>query len=191
MEIIDQFFEGCFLFEARKFKDFRGSFTETFNQKNFNSLVNEKITFVQDNLSISSKYVFRGIHYQKEPNPQGKLVSVLNGSVFDVICDLRIGSETFGNHKIILLTGNDEKYIWIPKGFGHGFLSMEENTLFSYKVNNYYDPQSDRSINYQDPQIDIDFKDLIGCSQDLLLSEKDKDAPMLDEINPEDLFKID
>ena len=135
------------LIEPDVFEDERGFFYESFNQHEFNNAVGQEISFVQDNQSKSKKGVLRGLHYQKSPFSQGKLVRVISGQVFDVAVDIRDSSETYGNWVAEVLTGENKKQLWIPEGFAHGFLSLEDDTVFSYKVSNYYSRHHEVSIN--------------------------------------------
>ena len=149
--------EGLFILETRKFHDERGLFFESFNQQKFEDTVGEKVTFVQDNISVSKKNVLRGLHFQSPPHAQGKLVSVVSGSVLDVAVDLRKGSPTYGQHESVLLSAENGLQFWIPAGFAHGFLALEENTVFSYKCTDFYHPGSEQSLQWNDPELNIDW----------------------------------
>src|SRR5690606_21623011 len=133
--------------------------------------------FVQDNLSLSQKGVLRGLHYQAPPFGQGKLVSVLRGRVLDVAVDIRFGSPTFGKHVAVELSADNKRQLWIPEGFAHGFLSLENDTLFSYKCTNVYSKEHDRGVRWNDPALGIAW----GIEEPLL-SEKDTAQPLLSEI---------
>lgn len=164
--------EGCYIVHTKKYEDERGHFQELFQNKKYNFLP-DQTKFVQDNLSISNKNVLRGIHFQIN-SPQGKLVQVLHGSVFDVVVDLRPKSKTFGKYFSTILSGDNNIQVWVPEGFGHGFLSLEENTIFLYKCTDFYNPNdeaciiwNDKSINIEWPKADnyiISKKDLSGNS---------------------------
>ena len=137
------------------FSDERGSFSENFNQKKFQKIVNKNYSFVQDNKSFSKKGVFRGLHYQLN-QPQGKLVQVLSGEVYDVLLDLRKSSESFGDWMGIILSDKNSKQLWVPPGFAHGFLVLSEIAEFFYKVTNYWSKSDERCIRWDDKKIGID-----------------------------------
>lgn len=166
--------KGAFVFEASKYEDDRGYFSVPFNLKVFREVTNFHADFVQDNLSCSKKNVLRGLHYQIK-NPQGKLVRVTKGSVQDVIVDLRQSSKTFGKHFSIVLTAENNLSLWTPPGFAHGFLSLEDNTQFFYKVTNQYSPEHERSLLWNDPELNIKWQ----LSDDPLLSDKDVEGKPL------------
>lgn len=149
--------EGVYIFETQKYKDKRGTFTVPFNLKEFRESTNFYADFVQDNLSISKKGILRGLHYQVK-NPQGKLVKVIKGSVQDVIVDLRKQSPTFGKHLSIILSSKNNLSLWVPPGFAHGFLSLSEGTHFFYKVTDEYNPENERSLIWNDSELNIDWK---------------------------------
>lgn len=142
------------LIENLIIKDSRGSFQESYNKKKFEKLIKKKIDFVQDNISISKKNVLRGIHYQIN-NPQAKLVNVLKGSILDIAVDLRKKSKTFGKWQAFFLNEQDNKFLWIPEGFGHAFLSLKKDSQLFYKVNNFYDPKDQNVIIWNDSQLNI------------------------------------
>lgn len=175
MNLKETGFEGCYLIEPLVFNDERGFFLETFNQEKFQKLTGQQIDFVQDNMSYSFKGVLRGLHYQKGNSSQAKLVHVLHGEVLDVIVDLRQNSKTFGQHLKILLSQENKKQLFIPRGFAHGFLVLSENALFSYKCDNFYNREEEAGIIYNDPTLNIDWgrdlKDLKLSDKDLLLPE--------------------
>ncbi|MEH2928524.1 dTDP-4-dehydrorhamnose 3,5-epimerase [Candidatus Ventrimonas sp. KK005] len=162
--------EGLCVIEPTVFKDERGYFVETYNQKDFEE-AGLNLMFVQDNQSMSVRGVLRGLHYQKE-YPQGKLVRVLRGSVFDVAVDLREGSRTFGKWFGVELTEENKKMFYIPKGFAHGFLVLSEEAEFAYKCTDFYHPGDEGGIAWDDPQIGICWPLQEGV--ELILSEKDK-----------------
>lgn len=173
-----------FIVEPEVHGDERGYFVETFRQDKLEAFLGHKINFVQDNESKSGCGVLRGLHYQLPPAAQTKLVRVIKGKVLDVAVDIRWGSETFGKHVTVELTGENKKQLFVPRGFAHGFVVLEEDTVFSYKVDNYYSPENDRGISFDDAGIGIDW--LIDKKQ-LSLSEKDKMQPLLSSA---DLFTI-
>ena len=169
MNVINTPIADLLIFEPKIFGDARGFFMESFNQQTFENLTGLKnVTFVQDNHSRSSKNVLRGLHYQIQ-QPQGKLVRVTSGSVFDVAVDLRKSSPTFGKWHGVELNGENHRQFWIPAGFAHGFLVLSETADFLYKTTDYYAPQFERCVHWNAPEIGIDW----GVSQPLL-SEKDK-----------------
>lgn len=162
--------------EPRVFGDARGFFMESFNQQAFNEATGTCLDFVQDNHSRSSRGVLRGLHYQLDPHAQGKLVRVTSGAVFDVAVDIRQGSGTFGKWVGVELTAENNKQLWIPPGFAHGFVVLSETADFLYKTTAYYAPQSDRGILWNDPQIGIQWPDL---GMEFMLSDKDTRQPLL------------
>lgn len=167
---------GLVVIEPIVFGDDRGFFLEAYNAKLFakNGI---KSRFVQDNRSLSSKGVLRGLHYQIKPFAQAKLVSVLRGSAFDVVVDLRPRSKTYGKFHAELLTGKNKKMLYIPEGFAHGFLTLEDDTEFAYKVSAYYSPKHERGLAWDDPALAITWPD-IGTKYSL--SQKDKKYPRFD-----------
>lgn len=162
------------LFEPKVFGDDRGFFFESFNQAVFEEAIGKSVTFVQDNHSKSSRNVLRGLHYQIK-HPQGKLVRVISGEVFDVAVDLRKSSATFGKWVGVRLSAENKKQLWVPKGFGHGFITVSDTAEFLYKTTDYYAPEFERSIRWDDPDIGIAW----NCSVTPILSSKDaKAAPL-------------
>lgn len=164
--------------EPKVFGDARGFFYESFNQQAFNVATGTDFEFVQDNHSRSSKGVLRGLHYQLPPHAQGKLVRVVRGAVWDVAVDIRQGSPTFGRWVAEELTEYSHKQFWIPPGFAHGFVVLSESADFLYKTTNYYAPQSDRGVAWNDPEIAIPWPDL---GMEWLLSDKDRQQPLLQD----------
>lgn len=162
--------------EPKVFGDARGFFLESFNQQAFNAATGNQLEFVQDNHSRSSKGVLRGLHYQLPPHAQGKLVRVTRGAVWDVAVDIRQGSPTFGQWVGEELTEFSNKQFWIPPGFAHGFVVLSDTADFLYKTTNYYAPQSDRGVMWNDPAIGIEWPDL---GMEFLLSDKDQKQPLL------------
>ncbi|MBI9065654.1 MAG: dTDP-4-dehydrorhamnose 3,5-epimerase [Salinivirgaceae bacterium] len=170
MKVIETNIPDVKIIEPRVFKDERGYFFESFNEQRFFEKV-LKTSFVQDNESLSTKGVLRGLHYQMPPYAQSKLVRVIKGEVYDVAVDIRKGSPTFGQYTGVLLTERNKKQFFIPRGFAHGFVVLSEEAIFFYKCDNYYAPESERSINFDDPDLNIDWNiDL----KKLMLSDKDK-----------------
>ena len=145
------------LFTPKVFGDDRGFFFESFNANSFNAAVGYEVNFVQDNHSQSSRGVLRGLHYQLPPNPQGKLVRVTRGEVFDVAVDIRRSSATFGQWVGALLTEENHQQLWIPPGFAHGFVTLSDRADFLYKTTDFYSPVCERSIRWDDPEIAIDW----------------------------------
>lgn len=178
MNIIETNIEGVIIIEPRLFEDERGYFFESFNQKEFQEKVC-KTTFIQDNESKSSYGVIRGLHFQKPPFAQSKLVRVVKGSVLDVAVDILLGSPTFGQHVAVELTEDNHRQFFIPRGFAHGFSVLSKEVIFQYKCDNFYAPQSEGAIAWDDPDLGIDWQISID---EILLSEKDKSHPKLAEI---------
>ena len=165
-----------FLIEPTVFRDDRGFFFESFNQADFKKETNLAPIFVQENHSRSNKVVLRGLHYQLPPKAQDKLVRVVNGEIFDVVVDIRKGSSTFGKWIGEILTDKNKKQIWIPKGFAHGFVVLSEIAEVTYKTTDYYAPQYERCIRWDDPKLSIDWN-LKGLNP--LVSNKDKKGVLL------------
>lgn len=175
MEIIKTNIEGVVIIEPRIFKDDRGYFFESFSQREFEEKVC-KTTFVQDNESKSSYGVLRGLHFQKPPFAQSKLVRVIKGAVLDVAVDIRKGSPTFGQYVSVELTGENHRQFFIPRGFAHGFSVLSEEVIFQYKCDNFYSPQSEGAIAWNDPDLNIDWR---IPAEKVVLSEKDSKHPRL------------
>lgn len=175
MEVIKTTIEGVVIIKPRIFKDSRGYFFESFNQNEFEQKVCQTI-FVQDNESKSSYGVLRGLHFQKAPYAQSKLVRVLKGSVLDVAVDIRKGSPTFGQHVAVELTEDNHWQFFIPRGFAHGFSVLSEEVIFQYKCDNFYAPQHEGALVWNDPDLNIDWH--IPADK-ILLSDKDKAHPGL------------
>jgi dTDP-4-dehydrorhamnose 3,5-epimerase len=160
---------GLFVIEPKVYSDDRGYFLESFNQKEFNEIIGA-INFVQDNESKSSYGVLRGLHFQKPPFAQAKLIRCIEGEVLDVAVDIRSNSPTFGKHFSASLTGKNKKQMFVPRGFAHGFAVLSQHAIIAYKVDNYYAPNSDSGIIWNDPALGIDW----GISnKEVLLSPKD------------------
>ena len=176
--------EDVVVIEPKVHGDNRGYFVETFRADKLEEFLGYKINFCQDNESKSSKGVLRGLHYQLPPHAQTKLVRVIQGSVLDVAVDIRKNSPTFGQHVAVKLTAQNKKQLLVPRGFAHGFVVLEDDTVFAYKVDNYYSPECDRGIAFNDEALDINW---ILDKEALNLSVKDKIQPKLSETN--DLFE--
>ena len=165
---------GVLILRPRVYEDERGFFLESYNQKVFNQLLGKNIKFVQDNHSKSSKGVLRGLHFQKN-SPQGKLVRVIRGRVFDVVVDIRKSSPTFKKWIGLELSQENKKQIWIPEGFAHGFYVLEDNTEVIYKITDFHNPKEERSIRWDDQDISIDWP--IGSV--IKISSKDEEGTLL------------
>ena len=169
--------------QPQVFVDARGYFFESFQKDSFEEFLGFSVGFCQDNESQSSKGVLRGLHYQTAPYAQSKLIRIVRGSALDVVVDIRYGSPTFGKHVAIELSSENKKQLFVPRGFAHGFLVLEDETIFSYKVDSYYSPQHDRGILFSDPALTIDW---MVPEKKLILSDKDKKMPLLKDVT--DLF---
>ncbi|AGE85721.1 dTDP-4-dehydrorhamnose 3,5-epimerase [Cronobacter sakazakii] len=178
MKVVKTDISDVLIFEPKVFGDDRGFFFESFNQKTFMEAVGRKVTFVQDNHSKSACGVLRGLHYQLDPYAQGKLVRCVVGEVFDVAVDIRKNSTTFGKWVGVNLSADNKRQLWIPEGFAHGFLVLSETAEFVYKTTNYYNPESDRGIIWNDEDISIEWP----LVRDPILSHKDKNQKKLNEI---------
>lgn len=172
--------EGLYVIEPKVFGDERGYFMETYNRKEFEAK-GLTMEFVQDNESMSKKGVLRGLHFQKN-FPQGKLVRVLSGEVFDVAVDIRKGSPTFGKWFGVVLSDENKKQFYVSKGFAHGYLVLSEQAVFSYKCTDFYHPEDEGGIRYDDPQIGIDWP--VSEDMQIILSEKDKHHEGLADQSP-------
>jgi dTDP-4-dehydrorhamnose 3,5-epimerase len=170
MEVRKTALEGVVIIEPRVFADARGYFFESFSQKEFEEKVC-KTTFVQDNESKSTYGVLRGLHFQKPPFAQSKLVRVVQGAVLDVAVDIRKGSPTFGQHVAVELTAENHRQFFVPRGFAHGFVVLSEEVVFQYKCDNFYAPQNEGALAWDDPDLGIDWQ---VPADKILLSEKDK-----------------
>lgn len=177
MKIIETNLSGCFLIEPKLFHDERGYFMESFNEKTFNEILNTSIHFVQDNQSVSTKGVLRGLHYQTGAHAQAKLVRVLEGSVLDIALDIRPNSPTYGQHFSVELSAENQKQLFVPKGFAHGFLVLSERATFFYKCDHYYHKESEAGIKFDDPALNIDWN---FSREQLIVSEKDILQPLFE-----------
>jgi dTDP-4-dehydrorhamnose 3,5-epimerase len=179
MDFLSQAIPDVLLIKPTVFGDDRGYFVETFRQDKFEAAVGHKIDFIQDNESTSSKGVFRGLHFQLPPYAQSKLVRVIEGSVLDVAVDIRKGSPTYGQYVMAELSGDNKHQLFVPRGFAHGFVVLSEVAKFSYKVDNYYAPECDRGLAFDDKALNIDWPIPIG---ELKLSQKDQKQPYLSDL---------
>lgn len=178
MEVIKTAIDGVVIIEPRIFKDARGYFFESFSQREFEEKV-LKVNFVQDNESKSSYGVLRGLHFQKSPFAQSKLVRVIKGAVLDVAVDIRKGSHTFGQHVAVELTEENHLQFFIPRGFAHGFSVLTDEVVFQYKCDNFYAPQCEGAIAWNDPDLAIDWRIPVDKVQ---LSEKDRQHVRLEDV---------
>lgn len=177
MNVIDTEIPDVKIFEPKVFGDHRGFFFESFNQKIFDAAVGRNITFVQDNHSKSQKGVLRGLHYQLPPMAQGKLVRVTYGEVFDVAVDIRQSSATFGKWVGVILSAENKRQLWVPEGFAHGFLTLSNEAEFLYKTTNFYSPQHETSLHWNDETLNIQWPLEVGCPP--ILNQKDSSAKVL------------
>lgn len=175
MQVTKLDIDGLFVFEPRVFADERGAFFESFNATRFKDATGLDVSFVQDNHSTSRKGVVRGLHYQLDPHAQGKLVRVARGAVFDVAVDIRKGSPTFGQWAGVELSAQNHRQFWIPRGFAHGFLALEDDTEFLYKTTDFWHGASERAIRWDDPAIGITWP----LTAAPIVSAKDQIAPPL------------
>lgn len=175
MKITETELKDVYLIEPKVFEDKRGFFMESFNSAIFNKSIGREVTFVQDNHSKSSKGVLRGLHYQTQ-NTQGKLVRVTKGKVLDVAVDLRVNSPTFKKWASFELSEDNKRQLWIPEGFAHGFVCLSNDVEFLYKTTNYYSPEFEASIVWNDPELAIDW---VLDESELVVSEKDKNGILL------------
>lgn len=179
MEVIKTELEGVVIIEPKIFRDARGYFFESFSQKEFEEKV-RKIAFVQDNESMSSYGVMRGLHFQLPPFTQSKLVRCVKGKVLDIAVDIRKGSPTFGKHVSVELSEDNHRQFFVPRGFAHGFAVLSETAVFQYKCDNFYAPQSDGGISILDDSLGIDWK---LPTDKVILSEKDTKHPLLKDFD--------
>ena len=179
MEAQETHLKGCFVLTPRLHHDDRGSFFESYKKNDFEKAIGQSIDFVQDNHSVSNKGVLRGLHFQTGDFVQAKLLRVVKGSVLDVCVDIRPNSETFGKHFSIVLDSIDHKQLFIPRGFAHGFLVLEDDTIFNYKCDNYYSKNHESGLLYNDTSINIDWTFPMN---NIILSEKDKALPTFESL---------
>lgn len=180
MKFIETSLPGCVVIEPQVFGDSRGFFYESYNEAKYREAGIDR-RFVQSNVSRSARGVLRGLHYQW-PRPQGKLVSVLEGEVYDVAVDIRRGSPTFGQWTGVMLTAENHRHFWIPEGFAHGFCVLSEFATFSYQCTDLYDAKADGGVRWNDPAIGVDWP-----ISSPLLSDKDGKAPLLSDVSPDRL----
>jgi dTDP-4-dehydrorhamnose 3,5-epimerase len=179
VEFIPQSIPDVWVIEPTAHGDERGYFAETYRQDKFEDALGLRVNFVQDNESKSYKGVLRGLHFQLAPYAQSKLVRVIEGAVLDVAVDVRRGSPSFGQHVAVELSGVNRKQMFIPRGFAHGFLVLTDTATFAYKVDNFYSPECDRGLAFDDIDLNIDWK---LTKQELLVSDKDSQQPRLTEL---------
>ena len=172
MKVTETRLPGVKIIDPLVFSDSRGCFHESFNQQRFGQLVQKDVTFVQDNHSVSTKGVIRGLHYQISPFSQGKLVRVVSGAVFDVAVDIRPDSKSFGKWVGVDLTGDNNRQLWIPEGYAHGFQVISDSAVFLYKATNFYSPEHERCIRWDDPTLSIDWP----IKDKPLVSDKDAEG---------------
>ena len=177
MKVLETEFSGLFIIEPKIFEDERGYFFESWSKKNFENN-HLDLEFVQDNQSLSVKNVLRGLHFQAPPHAQGKLVRVIKGAVLDVVVDIRKGSPTFGKHFKIELSEKNKLQFYIPPGFAHGFLTLEDQTIFYYKCTAYYNKESEGAILWNDPELKIDWQ-----ISNPIVSDKDNNGILLKNFN--------
>lgn len=178
MEVKATTIEGVLIIQPKVYTDQRGYFLETYSQEEFKEKVSDT-TFVQDNESKSVRGVLRGLHFQKSPYAQAKLVRVVKGEVLDVAVDIRVNSPTFGMHTAVRLSDQNKRQLFIPRGFAHGFIALSEEAIFHYKCDNYYMPDYEGSLLWSDPALNIDW---VLPMDEIVLSEKDKQSPLLKDI---------
>ena len=186
MRVIKTDIQGVVVIEPRVFEDARGYFFESFSQKDFEKEIGP-VNFVQDNESKSSYGVVRGLHFQKPPFAQAKLVRVISGTVLDVAVDIRPGSPTFGRHVAVELTGDNHLQLFIPKGFAHGFSVLSDEAVFQYTCDNFYAPQAEGAIAWDDPALGIDWR---VPAEKVVLSGKDRLHPRLSELSIPEGFSV-
>ena len=178
MKLTETKIQGLFVIEPQVWRDDRGYFYESYNEKAFEE-AGIYAEFVQDNQSLSQKGTLRGLHAQKDPSAQGKLVRVITGSVTDVAVDIRKNSPTYGEHVAIELSAQNQKMFWVPPGFLHGFVTLEDDTIFTYKVTNLYNKASEIGVLWNDKDLNIDW----GIdSAEVILSEKDRELPKFKDL---------
>ena len=180
MDVVATEIPGVVVVEPQVFGDSRGWFAEQYNARRYKA-AGIDADFVQDNESFSSKGVVRGLHWQAAPHTQAKLVRVVHGAVWDVVVDIRKGSPTFGRYVAVTLSAENRRQLYIPRGFAHGFIVLEDDTLFSYKCDRFYCKEADRGMLFSDPALGIEWPD-VGV--ELKLSEKDSRHPLLKDIEP-------
>jgi len=178
MNFLETEIKDLFIIEPKIWKDDRGYFFESYNKQAFED-AGIHVDFVQDNQSLSQKGTLRGLHAQANPHAQGKLVRVIQGRVLDIAVDIRKGSETYGQYESIEFSGENNQMLWVPPGFLHGFVTLEDNTIFAYKVSGLYNKSSEIGVIWNDPNLNIDWG--IAIDQ-VILSEKDKALPLFKDL---------
>ena len=176
MKFIEVEIPGLIVCDPKKIKDERGFFCESFRKDLFENFIKYKIDFCQDNISESNFGVLRGLHFQKKPYAQSKLISVQKGKILDVVVDIRKKSKFYGKNFSIILDDINNKQLFIPKGFAHGFIVLSKKARVSYKVDNYYNPKHEAGINYKDPLLNINWK---VDAKSMIINEKDRNYPCL------------
>lgn len=176
MEFVSQFIPDVWVIKPKVHSDERGYFAETFRRDKFEDVLGYKVHFIQENESKSYKGVLRGLHFQLEPYAQSKLIRVIEGAVLDVAVDIRKGSPTFSQYVAVELSGDNKKQMFIPRGFAHGFVVLTDTATFVYKVDNYYSPEYDRGVIFDDKEVNIDWR---LPKQQLIMSVKDSQQPPL------------
>lgn len=179
MEKIETPLKDCFILKPRVFEDARGTFYESYNRKTFGEITGLDVDFVQDNQSISSYGVIRGLHFQRGDMAQAKLVRAVKGRVLDIVVDIRKGSETFGKSFSVELNDENNLQLFVPRGFAHGFITLSEKAVFAYKCDNYYDKESEGGIIYNDATLSLDWH---LPKEDFIISEKDLELPGFEEV---------
>ena len=174
--------DGIIALTPKKYEDSRGFFYESWNSRKFNEILNKKVDFVQDNHSRSKKGVLRGLHFQTQPNAQGKLVRCIYGEIYDVAVDLRINSKTFGEWTSALLGSRTQNQLWIPEGFAHGFLTLSDYAEVIYKTNNFWNKYSEKSLKWNDEELRIEWPLEKLEGKQVLISDKDSNASSLEDI---------
>lgn len=179
MNVIETSIPGLLIIEPRVFRDERGYFFESYSQRDFEAQVGE-VHFVQDNESMSQRGVIRGLHFQRPPYTQTKLVRVVSGSVLDIAVDIRVGSPTYGQHVAVLLSGENQRQFFVPKGFAHGFAVLSDTAVFQYKCDEFYHPEADGGIQLADPALAIDWQ---IPTDEAIRSQKDLTLPLLADLD--------
>lgn len=178
MKVENTTLDGCLLLTLSQFKDARGTFCETYKKQDFKTHTGLTVDFVQDNQSISSFGVLRGLHFQRGPMAQAKLVRVIEGKVLDIVVDLRKDSDTYGKHYSVVLDSIKRQQLYVPRGFAHGFITLSQKSIFAYKCDNFYDKNSESGIIYNDATLSLDWH---LSKDDLIISEKDLALPTFEE----------
>ena len=172
--------KGCFIIQPSVFEDQRGYFFESFNQERFNAVTGKDVKFIQDNEAKSTRGVLRGLHFQNPPFAQAKLVRVIKGKVLDVAVDIRKDSPTYGMYQSVILSGNNKKQFFVPRGFAHGYVVLSDSAIFSYKVDNVYSPVHDNGITWKDETFNIDWK---VEESEIILSKKDENLQCFEDFD--------